>query len=323
MLINTPMTDEPQVQAVPQPVSCKGTSGVDGSVPQLRWWQGWSPFLLPAAVILVVPVAWPRWAFMWTLAFAIYCACKWLTWRRAAAQGTPFWMHVGYLLVWPGLDAETFLNAHPASRPPRPNTRDWLFAGAKLALGLGLLFGAARWVPSQYPYAVGWVGMIGIVFVLHFGMFHLLSCGWRSVGVEAKPLMNWPLASASVSEFWGRRWNTAFRDLTHRFLFRPMTARFGARWAIFAGFVFSGIVHELVISAPAGGGYGGPTLFFILQGMAICIERSVPGQRLGLGRGWRGWSFTMVVLMVPVYGLFHPPFVLEVVVPFMRSIGAV
>ena len=73
-----------------------------------------------------------------------------------------------------------------------------------------------------------------------------------------------PLVSVSLGELWGRRWNTAFRDLTHRFLFRPLTARFGARSGLFVGFAFSGIVHDMVISLPAGGGYGGPSIFFIL-----------------------------------------------------------
>lgn len=134
--------------------------------------------------------------------------------------------------------------------------------------------------------------------------------------------MNRPLASVHVGEFWGRRWNTAFRDLTHRFLFRPMTAKLGPRWAIAAGFLFSGLVHDLVISIPARGGYGGPTSFFTIQGMALLIERSRIGAIAGLGRGWRGWLFTMLVLAVPAYALFHPPFVKNVIVPFMRALGA-
>ena len=89
-------------------------------------------------------------------------------------------------------------------------------------------------MPGSLPYVAGWVGMVGIVLTLHFGLFHLLSCAWRSAGVEARPLMNDPLASQSVSEFWGRRWNTAFRDLAHRFLFRPLSARLGPRWGLFA-----------------------------------------------------------------------------------------
>ena len=192
-----------------------------------------------------------------------------------------------------------------------------------LALGVFLLFLAGRWIPEHYPYLVGWVGMVGVIMVLHFGSFHLLSCAWRHVGVDAKPLMNWPIAAVSISEFWGKRLNTAFRDLTHRFLFRPLTPRIGPRWAIFVGFIFSGVLHDIVISLPAAGGYGGPTLFFVVQGTAVFAERCSLGRRIGLGRGWRGWLFTMIVLVAPVYGLFHPPFVVGIVVPFLQALGAI
>jgi hypothetical protein len=279
--------------------------------------------VLPAAVALIVPPAWPRWALMWALAFAIYAGCKWLTWRRTPVQGVAVWRHAGYLLGWPGLDAAAFLDPRRGPPPPRPSVTEWLFAGSKLALGVALLFGVVRLIPLRHPYLVGWVGMIGLAMVLHFGSFHLLSCAWRRAGVEARPLMNWPLTSSGVSEFWGRRWNTAFRDLTHRFLFRPLSTRLGARWAVGAGFFFSGVVHDVVISVPAGGGYGGPTLFFAVQGVAIFGERSRPGRRTGLGQGWRGWLFTMAVLLAPLYGLFHPPFVREIVVPFLGALGAI
>ncbi len=134
--------------------------------------------------------------------------------------------------------------------------------------------------------------------------------------------MDRPLRSVSLGEFWGRRWNTAFRDLTHRFLFRPLRPRLGATGAVCAGFVFSGVVHDAVISLPARGGFGRPTLFFSLQAAGILIERSPAGKRIGLGRGWRGWVFTMGMLTVPVFLLFHPPFVRTVIVPFMHAVGA-
>ena len=133
--------------------------------------------------------------------------------------------------------------------------------------------------------------------------------------------MHWPIAAASVSEFWGQCWNQAFRDLTHRFIFRPLTTKFGPRWAIAGGFLFSGIIHDLVISVPARGGYGGPSLFFVVQGVAIFVERSGWGRQIGLSSGWRGWLFTMMVLMTPIPCLFHSHFVLEIVVPFIQAIG--
>jgi D-alanyl-lipoteichoic acid acyltransferase DltB (MBOAT superfamily) len=165
--------------------------------------------------------------------------------------------------------------------------------------------------------------MLGIVLVLHFGSIHLLSCYWRSVGVDAKPLMNWPIATRSLSDFWGRRWNVAFRDLTHPFLFRPLLKRVGPRGSLVVGFLFSGVVHDVVISVPARGGYGWPTLFFAIQGVGIFVERSALGKKLGLGSGWRGWLFSVLMLAGPAAMLFHPPFVNEVVLPFLRVFGAI
>lgn len=266
-------------------------------------------------------LGWPGWAVMWLLAFAIYAGCKWLTWRGTAIVGAPAWKHVAYLLAWPGMDAEGFLGDSDRMCSPC-RSREWVAVTGKLTLGITLLFGVARTIPSEQPYVAGWIGMIGLVLLLHFGAFQLLSCSWRGIGVEARPLMNRPLASTSLAEFWGRRWNTAFRDLTHRFLFRPCASRLGPRWGIFVGFLFSGAIHDLVISVPAKGGYGGPTVFFALQGAGMLIERSAFGRRNGLGSGWPGRLFVLAVLIVPAGLLFHRPFVVGIIVPFMRALGA-
>ena len=262
------------------------------------------------------------WAQMWVLAFAIYAGCKILTWRTAPAPGAPAWKHAAYLLAWPGMDAVNFLAIVPDRRCMRCRPIEWFSASAKLAAGIVLLFAIARLVPSRHEYVTGWIGMIGMALILHFGAFHLLSCGWRARGIAARSLMNRPLTSASLGDFWGRRWNTAFRDLTHRFLFRPCANWFGARGGVLAGFLFSGVIHDLVISLPARGGYGGPTLFFTIQGAALLGERSRFGRRIGLGSGWRGRLFTIAVVTAPASLLFHRPFVIGIIVPFMHAIGA-
>jgi hypothetical protein len=258
---------------------------------------------------------------MWALAVVIFALCKWLTWHRTKAAA-PRSRHAAYLLAWPGLDAAAFLDPKPLPHDRRPVSSEWAFAAAKLTLGVALVWVAVPLIPSQHPLLRGWVGMAGLIFILHFGAFHLLSCAWRSVGVDAKPLMVWPVASKSVSEFWGRRWNTAFRDLAHRFLFRPLARRLGPRAGVAAGFGFSGIVHDLVISIPAGGGYGLPTLYFVIQGFGLLAERSAAGKRLGLGEGWTGRIFAAVVVVAPAFALFHPPFVRNVILPFLAAIGA-
>jgi hypothetical protein len=278
--------------------------------------------VLPAAVLFMMPADVPRWAFMWTLAVAIFAGCKWLTWSEARDATAPWWLHAGYLLAWPGLDANTFLT-FPSRDVVRPKPSEWMAGGLKLVAGIVLFWGIARRVSNAQDVLKGWVGMTGLILMLHFGLFQWISCAWRAMGVQARPLMNRPLSSTSVSEFWGKRWNTAFRDLTHRFLFRPLTNRLGPRGAIAAGFLFSGVVHDIVISLPSGGGYGLPTLFFVIQGAALLAERSAAGKGLGLGRGTGGWLFTMLVLLVPAFGLFHPPFVRNIILPFMRALGAV
>jgi hypothetical protein len=287
----------------------------------VKWWHGWAPVvLLPGAVLLFAPASWPRWVLMWTLAFTIYCGCKWLTWRRTPLDDVPGWRHAAYLLAWPGLDPAAFLHA-PVGSPPSP--KEWARGVGNLLMGIALFFAIARFVAPRNLHIAGWIGMAGVVLALHFGLFHLLSCVWRRVGVDARPLMNSPIVSVSLGEFWGRRWNTAFRDLTHRFLFRPLTRRFGVRGGIAGGFVFSGLVHEFVISVPAGGGFGGPTLFFALQGIGILVERSRFGREIGLARGARGWFFAMLVLALPAPCLFHSPFVERIMIPFMDSVGAI
>ncbi len=290
---------------------------------QISAWRGWGPIIvLPTAVLLFTPAEWPRWVFMWLLSFVIFVGCKWLTWRRTPAPGAPWWQHAGYLLAWPGLNARAFLSRDRLPAKDLPKSQEWGAAAIKLLVGIALFWGVAGWIPRERRILSGWVGMVGLILMLHFGAFHLLSCAWRSAGVDAQPLMKRPLSSTSVGEFWGRKWNTAFRDFTHRFLFRPLSSLLGPRRAILAGFVFSGIIHDLVISVPAGGGYGWPTLFFITQAAGMFAERSRAGRAIGLGQGWRGRLFALLTVALPAYGLFHPPFVGNIIVPFMRALGA-
>ena len=265
----------------------------------------------------------PRWVFMWTMALALFGACKWLTYlrvrRRISKNDRP--RMLGYLLAWPGMDASAFLA--PADSVARPAAFEWVMAVVKIVFGAALTWVAARAALPEHPMLTGWVGMIGAIFVLHFGTFHLLSLMWRRAGIDAVPLMRNPMRSTSLGEFWGRRWNTAFHELASRFTFTPLRPSVGVMGATMTTFLASGLIHELVISVPAGGGYGLPTGYFMLQGLGVAGERSRLGRWLGLGCGWRGWVFTVIVTAGPAFWLFPPPFVNNVILPMMSVIGAV
>jgi len=284
-------------------------------------WEGWLPLAVMPAGTLALYRSVAPWIFMWVLAFAIYLGLKWLSWWKARSKvAHEGWRSVAYLLAWPGMDAEAFLDARKVPAPPR--WREWIWAAAKTAFGIVLLWVIARYVPPERPMLRGWIGMLGIVLSLHFGTFEMVALFWRSIGIEAAPIMSAPLRSKSLSEFWGKRWNLGFRQLSYDLVFAPLHRKLGVATAGFLVFVISGLINDLVISVPARGGYGLPTAYFVLQGLGVTIERSEVGREMGLRDGIRGWIFMAVVAATPVYGLFHPAFVLRVIIPFMKAIRA-
>jgi predicted DCC family thiol-disulfide oxidoreductase YuxK len=290
--------------------------------PPSPWPLGFLPLLTFPAAAWLLASRMPRWAFMWAMAFALYAGCKWLTYQEARARGvaTGRLRGLGYLLVWPGMDAAAFLTE--TERPARPRRSEWIVAALKTFLGVALVWVVARTALPGHPLLAGWLGMAGLIFVLHFGTFHLLSLGWRTVGVTAMPVMHNPLRSTSLTEFWGRRWNTAFHELAVQFTFKPLRSMVGATGAVLLVFLVSGLIHELVISVPAQGGYGLPTGYFLIQGLGVAAERTQLGRRLGLGRGWRGSLFTVLVTGGPAFWLFPPRFVHNIVLPMLAVIGA-
>jgi Membrane bound O-acyl transferase family len=280
---------------------------------------GWLPLAVLSLGALSLYNSLNPWAFMWGLAVSIYAGLKWLSWWKARFRiPHTAWRSIAYLLAWPGMDAESFLDANKRVSPPR--WRDWFWAGLETSFGAVLLWVVARALPPEQPLLRGWTGMVGLVLLLHFGTFQLVALVWQSLGIDAMPIMSAPLLSQSLSEFWGKRWNLGFRQLSHDLIFGPLHRDIGVGLASFLVFAASGLIHDLVISVPARGGYGLPTIYFVLQGLGVTIERSSFGKVAGLRRGLRGWFFMAAFTLGPVGLLFHPPFVLRVIIPFMRAI---
>ncbi len=251
----------------------------------------------------------PAWAWMWSLAATLFFGFKWITWIRARRGGLQMGMRrgLGYWLLWPGMSPSTFARGGYDAR-----AWEGIFAGAKTALGAVLVWGVARRLPADQTLLVGWVGWVGLAFLIHFGVMHLLALAWR-----VPPIMRAPILATSLRDFWSARWNTAFRDLAQVLWFAPLRRRYGAAEATFSVFVISGALHELVISVPARAGFGLPTFYFALQGLGMVLERK-----------WRGNAvcqrlMTWTIVVGPAFWLFHPPFIDRVVLPFLSVIGAV
>ncbi|MDP6443638.1 MAG: MBOAT family protein [Pirellulaceae bacterium] len=284
-------------------------------------WIAWTPAITTTGAAFWFSRALPEWLAMWALAAGMYFGFKLMTLRDFTARVSSAdslrraWE---YTLLWPGMD----LNAFFRRVTDGPQRREWVLTLLQTGLGAALLVLADRLV-SHSRIAAGWCAMAGILLVLHCGLIRLLALAWRRLGADVAPIMNRPAAARTISEFWSRRWNLAFRDLAHRFVFRPAVRRCGARWATAFVFLFSGVVHELGVSLPARGGWGLPTLYFSIQGAAVLLQHSDRGRRWALDRGVTGRAFAWLVVVAPVGLLFHTRFIERVVLPFLAAVMGV
>ena len=285
-------------------------------------WIGWVPLALLPTLVMTLRAKLVPWIFMWMLAAAVFAGCKWQTWwdARAIMRSAKNWKRAAaYLLLWPGMEAHDFFEVGAEKQHIRAS--EWFIGIGKTLSGMALVWAGARVIASGHPLLGGWMGMIGLVLFLHFGSFQLIALAWERSGIRVRPIMRRPVASRSLSKLWGKRWNLGFRKLSHAWVFQPLQKRFGLVGGTLGAFLASGLLHDLVISVPAGAGYGLPTAYFLAQGFGVIVERSETGKRFGLGRGTRGWLWTALIAIGPLYVLFHPWFVMRVMVPFLRGVA--
>ena len=128
-------------QSIPQ--QAQGSPGSLG-----RKLTGLAPLLVATALAATLGAGLPRWAWMWSIAVAIYAGCKWLTWWRAAdvRRSAPLWRSLLYLLAWPGMDARAFLSSEVP--PATLARREWISASIKTTLGGMLIWGICPLCPT-------------------------------------------------------------------------------------------------------------------------------------------------------------------------------
>lgn len=308
-----------QVQETPVPVTPR--RGVPrGKHVARRVAGGWGLLLLAILLLLLIRNEFTSWLWMLLVAFTLYGGFKLLTVLRLdgkCLRRLSGGRLAAYLLLWPGMRPQSFFRE--AATTATDERRLWLPGVGYVVLGMVLLWSG---VTGLLPAGIGiWVGMFGFVFLLHFGLFDLLASLWRQLGVPVERLFDNPWCSRSLTEFWGSRWNRSFSALSRDLILRPLARLTGARWAGFAVFLFSGLVHELVISVPARGGYGGPLLYFVIQGLLVLAEGASRGRRLRRRHPIlaRGATLGAVFGLLPL--LFPAPFRTGVVLPLLQALG--
>jgi hypothetical protein len=221
--------------------------------------------------------------------------------------------------VWVGLQPRPFLPAYsPPGGGPRPSWRGFLL---NLLTGAVLLWGVA-WLlpPGTALLARAWAGLVGLAFLRLFATFDFWALIFRLLGFAVeKPFVN-PAAATSLRDFWGRRWNRIMSGMLRDLLFTPLARHVGVVAATVAVFVYSGVLHEFV-SVLARGGYGRPTLYFLIQGAGFLVEGTHFGRRFLVGSPLRGRCWTALVVVGPVALVVPPAFLVEVIVPVLREAG--
>jgi alginate O-acetyltransferase complex protein AlgI len=236
--------------------------------------------------------------------------------RAVGMAPLSFGAWVGFAAAWLGMNPRLFGERAPGS-----------LAGASLLVRRGLLnlllgvvlVALARlvWANAESRLLATLLALPGLSLMVHFGLCHLLAGAWRLAGVAAEPLFRAPLHAQSLGEFWARRWNLGFSEMTTLAVYRPLGARLGRAPALVSSFALSGLLHELAISVPVRAGFGLPLLYFMLHGGLVLVERALAKSGHPLG-GWVGRAWTIGWLLLPLPLLFHPPFLAGVVWPLIE-----
>jgi hypothetical protein len=220
---------------------------------------------------------------------------------------------------WAGMRAQPFetLGAIPLAGA-WPMIR---FGISRVVIGLLLILVAhgivALNLNRDFTYVtVSIILLVGLSLILHFGLLGISAGMWRLSGVNTYLLFRQPAKATSLTELWSKRWNIAFSEMTAVAIFRPLKSRIGSGGALMASFIFSGLLHELALSVPVNSGYGLPTLYFLIQGLLVLVEKaSIRHHILFLQHKIIGRIWTFFWLIIPMPLLFHLHFIKEIVWP--------
>lgn len=220
---------------------------------------------------------------------------------------------------WAGMRAQPFETLGGA---PLPNAWPLITFGiSRVVFGVILILLAHFITHLNLNHHVTYISvsvilLIGFSLILHFGLLSISAGMWRLSGANTYLLFKQPAKATSLTELWSKRWNIAFSEMTAVAVFRPIKNRVGSGAALMASFIFSGLLHELALSVPVNSGYGLPTLYFVIQGILVLVEKLlIRSNVMFLQHPIVGRVWTFFWLIVPMPLLFHSQFIKEIVWP--------
>jgi hypothetical protein len=190
------------------------------------------------------------------------------------------------------------------------------------ATGAVLIWVVPLVLPAATPLTLRfWIALVGCTFLMLIARLDFYALIFRAMGFAVEKAWDCPIAATTLGEFWGQRWNRIVSGMAREIIFFPLARRAGARFALFAVFLYSGLYHEIV-SFIAQSGYGGPTLYFLLQYLGISIENIRPIRRQIQAHPWLGRAWTLAVVVLPVGLFLHQALVDDYLLPLFAEAGA-
>lgn len=284
----------------------RSVAGPAASLGLLFWAHSNQADLLPAQRLLICS--------LWLL----YCLKGWslLCRSREQTQGASTLGLLLFSYLWPGIDPRPF----EVRRETDASGARWFALGfPTMAFGIAGLLLVGLKAEALSSGTRGFLTIGCLLLTVHFGFSDVLASIMRLIGFHVPRLFNAPLLSRSLNDFWTHRWNRPFVDM-NRLLFRPLIGRrFGPQMTVVVLFLISGILHELALSFPAGGDWGGPLLYFALQGGLMIAERRFGVEKWG---AWPSRIWTWFWLFAPLALLFHQAFRTALILPLIDGLHA-
>ena len=230
-------------------------------------------------------------------------------------QRLTFLQWIAFALTWFGMNPGVF--SRRTMNKKSQGIQLIRFGVSRILIGL-LLCLAAYFISKSFTADV-WTTILmtvcllaGLSFILHFGILNINSGIWNVFGFGTYALFKDPFRSLSLAEFWGRRWNFAFSEMTSIAVHRPLKKFTNHKFATIVAFAFSGLLHELAISLPVNQGYGLPSLYFVIQAVALLLEKKIQLKSKTLKHIW-----VLFWLIVPIPLLFHQYFLEGIIWPMV------
>jgi hypothetical protein len=198
-----------------------------------------------------------------------------------------------------------FLMSWFGTRELKRHPRSFHAAALLQSVAGTLAFAALVAVAQAIPASGLWFGPRWLAGGLMLFAFAEAATGFHnfltaSLGLTLPGMLNSPVLSKSIGEFWTERWNPGASVFFRKAFYEPLS-RHGRVRALFAAFIISGIWH-LLLAYVVLGRWGMAVVFgafFFVQPLLILLERRMNVRRWRPAAA-RGWTLSALAVTCPL-----------------------